>query len=355
MPNQDILPFMRIHKTWCALAFVIAAGSAQRGIAPEDYFALETISDAHLAPDGKQVAYALTTVDRTKNRRDTSIWLVATDGHSAPRRLTAEGVSSTSPRWSPDGTRLAFLSTRSTGAATDDPPRAQIWILTLGGGEAQALTHLKSGAGAFQWSPDGKRLVTVSRTGPSDNAAASARKSDVRHYTHISYKFNDTGWYDDKRGHLWVVDSATGAAKQITSGDDWNDADPQWSPDSTRIAFVSDRTGKEYDAGQNKDVWVISADGGPLAKISDHEFDDTMPRWSPDGTQIVFAGQTERRQFPKLYIAPSTGGAKSTLAVEDMDLIPTGLQWGPGARELRFETGFKGTTQVFRVDLETLK
>ncbi len=188
--------------------------------------------------------------------------------------------------------------------------------------EPQALTHLKNGAGAFQWSPDGKRLVVVSRSGPSDNVKAADRKSDVRHYTHISYKFNDTGWYDDKRSHIWVVDAAKGDAKQITSGEDWNDTDPQWSPDSTRIAFVSDRTGKEYDGGENKDVWVISADGGPLTKISDHDFDDTMPRWSPDGKQIIFAGQTARRQFPKLYIASSAGGAKSTLASEDTDLIP---------------------------------
>ena len=346
---------MRFYKIWCTLAFVTAVGAAQRGVTPEDYFAFETISDAHIAPDGKQVVYALTTVDRQKNRRDTSIWMVDTDGHAAPRRLTEEGVSSSAPRWSPDGARLAFLSTRSTGAATDDPPRAQIWTLTLNGGEAQVLTHLKNGASAFQWSPDGKRLVVVSRAGPSDNVAASARKSDVRHYTHISYKFNDTGWYDDKRSHLFVVDSAGGEARQITSGDDWNDTDPQWSPDSTRIAFVSDRTGKEYDASENKDVWVISADGGPLTKISDHEFDDTMPRWSPDGRQIVFAGQTARRQFPRLYIVSSAGGEKSTLASEELDLIPTGLAWGPGAREVRFETGVKGTTQVFRVDLDSRK
>jgi len=329
--------------------------AAQRGITPEDYFAFETISDAHIAPDGKQVAYTVTSIDKQKNRRDSAIWVVAVDGRSGPRRLTAEGVSSSSPRWSPDGSRLAFVSTRSTGAAAaDDPPRAQVWILTFAGGEAQVLTHLKNGAGAFQWSPDGKRLVVVSRSGPSDNVKASDRKSDVRHYTHISYKFNDTGWYDDKRSHLWVVnagagggvvdtgagggvvdaaagggvvDAAKGDAKQITSGDDWNDTDPQWSPDSTRIAFVSDRTGKEYDGGENKDVWVISADGGPLTKISDHEFADTMPRWSPDGKQIVFAGQTERRQFPKLYIASSAGGMKSTVASEDTDLIPTGLEW----------------------------
>jgi len=354
----------------------VAADSARRGVTAEDYFAFESISDAHISPDGKQAAYVLTTVDRQKNRRDSSIWLVAIDGRSAPRRLTAEGASSTSPRWSPDGSKLAFLSVRAAGSATDqaaEAPRPQICILRMEGGEAQALTHLKSGAGAFQWSPDGKRFVTVSRTGPSDNVAPAARKSDVRHYSHISYKFNDTGWFDDKRGHLWVVDAASGAATQLTSGDDWNDADPQWSPDSTRVAFVSDRTGREYDGGYNTDVWVIAAGGGPLVKISDHDFEDAQPRWSPDGTQIAFAGQTERRQFPKLYIASklvattlaattldattldatAAGGAKSALAVEGLDLIPTALHWGPGAHELRFEALVKGETHIFRADLNT--
>jgi len=330
------------------LVFSSLAFSAppKRGVTPEDYYAFENIADPHISPDGKQVAYVLTVVDQKKNRRDNSIWLVSIDGKTAPRRLSAEGFNSNSPRWSPDGTRLAFLSSRE-GEGT----RPQICMLNMNGGEAQVLTHMKNGVNAFQWSPDGKRFVVVSRTGPSDNIPAGARKSDVRHYSHISYKFNDTGWYDDKRSHLWVADTATGVGKQITAGDDWNDTDPQWSPDSTRIAFVSDRTGQEYDNGHNKDIWVIAADGGPLIKISDHEYDDAQPRWSPDGKQIAFAGQVQRRQFPKLYVAPAAGG-KSTLLVEDLDLIPTGLQWGPGAKELRFETGVKGQMHVFRVDMD---
>jgi dipeptidyl aminopeptidase/acylaminoacyl peptidase len=360
---------MRVDFRWLMAAVLVAvpalaADSARRGITAEDYFAFESISDAHISPDGKQAAYVLTTVDRQKNRRDSSIWMVAIDGKSAPRRLTAEGANSTSPRWSPDGSKLAFLSARAVastsgtaaGTAADqgaEAPRPQICILRMEGGEAQALTHLKNGAGAFQWSPDGKRFVAISRTGPSDNVAPAARKSDVRHYSHISYKFNDTGWFDDKRGHLWVVDAVTGAATQITSGDDWNDADPQWSPDSTRIAFVSDRTGHEYDGGYNTDVWVIPAQGGPLVKISDHDFEDAQPRWSPDGTQIAFAGQTGRGQFPKLYTASAAGGAKSALAVDGLDLIPTALHWEPGAHELRFEALVKGETHIFRADLNT--
>ncbi len=349
---------MRQSCIWLCIAISALAGhAAKRGVTAEDYFAFESIGDAHISPDGKQVAYVLTTVDQRRNRRDNSVWVVALDGHGSPRRLSAEGFSSNGPRWSPDGSTLAFVSSRNAGAAdaAAEAPRPQICILRMDGGEAVTLTHLKNGAGVFQWSPDGRKLVVVSRTGPSDNVAASARKSDVRHYSHISYKFNDTGWYDDKRSHLFVVDVAGGAATQITSGDDWNDTDPQWSPDSTRIAFVSDRTGQEYDGGHNKDVWVIAATGGALTKISDHEYDDTQPRWSPDGRQIAFAGQTSRREAPKLYLAPASGAGKSTLAVDGLDLIPTDLHWGPGAQELRFETGYRGTNQVFRVDLAARK
>ncbi len=346
------------------LALFASAAFAGRGVTPEDYFAFHFLNDAHISPDGKQVAYVVTVVDRERNRRNSTIWMVAVDGRSAPRRLTAESANSNSPRWSPDGTRLAFLSSRmaesretaapAANVAPAEPPRPQICILPMEGGEAQVLSHLKNGVSSFQWSPDGRRFVVLSRTGPSDAIAPKDRKSDVRHYKHISYKFNDTGWYDDKRSHLWIVDAATGSEKQLTSGDDWNDTDPQWSPDGAHIAFVSDRSGREYDDSHNRDVWVIPAEGGPLTKISDHAFDDEMPRWSRDSRQILFAGQTARRQFPKLYIAPASGGP-SHLVTEDIDLIPSGLHWGPGENEVRFESGFKGTFQIFRVDLGSRK
>jgi dipeptidyl aminopeptidase/acylaminoacyl peptidase len=329
----------------------------RRGVTPEDYFAFQFAGDPHLSPDGKAVAYVLTTIDQKKNRRDSSIWLVLVDGSAAPRRLSAEGFSSNAPRWSPDGKTLAFLSSRSTdvpaGEATKagEPTKAQIYLLPMsGGGEAAALTKLKNGVQTYQWSPDGARIVCVALSGPSDGVAPADRKSDVRHYTHIRYKFNDTGWFDDKRRHLWVINVAGGEAKQITNGQDWNDTDPRWSPDGTRIAFVSDRTGKAYDDSENTDVWVIPASGGELTKISDHAFQDEEPRWSPDGKQIVFTGQTQRHQFPKVYTASSSGGAVSQLAVNDLDLIPGEFHWFlPGT--LLFSAGMKGETHVYRAEL----
>lgn len=325
------------------LTLLLCSSAPGRGVTAEDYFSFRFLADPAISPDGRLVAYTLTTIDTAANRRVSSIWAVPSNGGAPPRQLSAEGVSSNSPRWSPDGTRLAFLSARNGMPA-------QIQVLRMDGGEAVQISRLKNGVSSFQWSPDGKRFVAVGKSGPNDAVPAAARKSDVRHYKTISYKFNDTGWYDDKRTHLWTVDATGGADRQITSGDDWNDTDPQWSPDGARIAFVSDRTGKEYDGSFNKDVWVIAAEGGPLTKISDHEYEDTAPRWSPDGRQIVFLGKTARRQFARFYTAPSEGGAPSKAIAQNLDLIPVGVRWGVGP-EVRFETGFKGTTQIFRLDL----
>src|SRR5437588_1907799 len=331
------------------LARTGAQEAKRRGITPEDYFAFEFAGDPRVSPDGSLVAYVLTTVEQRQNRRQSQIWIASTDGIRPPRQFTTSMQSSVSPRWSPDGRSLAFLSARpsssdavastqttsqatptptpvstplpaqtvpqatetpapatmpgaigtattpgvpsalQTAAAAGEPqPRNQVWVLSLDGGEARRVTNLKNGVGTFDWSPDGKRMVLTTRTGPSDKRAPS---SDVRHYKHLSYKFNDTGWFDDKRSHIWVVDVSDSYATQITFGEDWNDSDPQWSPDGSRVAFVSDRTRHAFDESRNTDVFVIDSTGGPTRQISDHEEEDNSPRWSPDGRQIAFLGR----------------------------------------------------------------
>ncbi|HLR06500.1 MAG TPA: DPP IV N-terminal domain-containing protein, partial [Pyrinomonadaceae bacterium] len=344
----------------CYSAVVVVA-QAPRGITPEDYYSFEFISDPNISPDGKLVAYVVTKIDRAQNRRNASIWMVATDGSHAPWQFTTSPQSSNSPRWSSDGKSLAFLSSRpettATASTTPTPveqPRNQVYLLSMNGGEARRITNLKNGVSTFRWSPDGSRFVVISRVGPSDNRADNKDRSDVRHYKNSSYKFNDTGWFDDRRTHLWVVDVKSGSAKQITEGNDWNDSDPQWSPDGTRIAFVSNRTGKEYEENRNTDVWIIGADGsGMLTKISDHDEADNQPRWSPDGKWIAFTGEVHDRDHPKIWLAPATGGAPSTLAANGLDLIPGGLEWSDDGKSLYFETGVKGENHLFRVDLAT--
>jgi dipeptidyl aminopeptidase/acylaminoacyl peptidase len=352
--------------TLCLIVITVVTVFSQqspslRGITPEDYYSFEFLTDPHISPNGKLVAYVVTKVDRAQNRRNSSIWMVATDGSHAPWQFTTSPQSTTSPRWSPDGQSLAFLSTRPTsetpgaGAGTPgaaaEPQRAQIYLLSMNGGEASRLTNIKNGVNSFQWSPDGNRLVIISRTGPSDYRPESKDRSDVRHYKNTSYKFNDTGWFDDRRAHLWVVNVKSGSANQITQGNDWNDSDPQWSPDGTRIAFVSNRTGKELEENRNTDVWVVLPDGTSLTKISDHEEADSSPRWSPDGRTIAFTGELRDRDHPKIWLAPAVGLKTSVLAANGLDLIPAALEWSEDGKSLYFESGVKGEFQLFRLDL----
>ncbi|HEX8144520.1 MAG TPA: S9 family peptidase [Pyrinomonadaceae bacterium] len=357
---------IRSHGALALLILLASIATAQpqpsqqrRGVTPEDYYGFEFLREPRISPDGKLVAYVLTTIDRKQNRRNSSIWLATTDGTRAPWQFTTSPQSSSSPQWSPDGQYLAFISSRPAGtdAATGDSasagnrPKNQVYILSMSGGEARRVTDLKNGVDNFQWSPDGQRLAVLSRIGPSDSRPENTERSDVRHYSQLQYKFNDTGWFDDKRTHIWIVDVKTGKAAQLTSGDDWDDRDPQWSPDGSRIAFVSDRTGRAYEQSRNTEVWVIPAEGGALVKISDHADEDNSPRWSPDGKSIAFTGSNSEKEHPKIWLAPSTGGVASTLAAKDLDLIPSDLEWSPDGRALYFNAGVRGEYQLFRVNL----
>ena len=318
----------------------LVQAQTKHGVTAEDYFSFEFVNDPQISPDGQWVAYTVATIDQKANRRMSRIWIASIDGTHPSVPFTGESTSSTSPRWSPDGRFLAFLSARDGG-------RAQIWLLSRNGGEARRVSTLENGASSFEWSPDGTRFVCLTRTGPPPS-----KTSDVRHYTHINYKYNDTGYFDEKRSHVVVIDVRTGATKQLTDGDNWNDLDPHWSPDSTRIVFVSNRTGKEFDLDHNADVWTIPAAGGGLTKISDHSGPDGSPRWSPDGKRIAFLGAEDDEAPPLIYVAPASGGPSVALN-KGFDQTVADLMWAEQGKALYLTSGVKGETHIYRVDAES--
>ena len=140
----------------CAVLGALTAAD-RRGVVPEDYYAFKSVSDTRLSPDGRLVAYVVTSVDAGQNRRYSAVWLAPADGSPGPRQLTT-GPSSHMPRWSPDGRTLAFLSARSG--------KPQVYVLPMSGGEARGITDLEGGVESFHWSPEGERLVCATKAGP---------------------------------------------------------------------------------------------------------------------------------------------------------------------------------------------
>jgi dipeptidyl aminopeptidase/acylaminoacyl peptidase len=322
--------------------------TGQRPITTGDYSSIRIVGDPTFSPDGQQLAFTITRVDQAQNRRITSIWVAPTDATAPPRPVTG-GASSSGPAWSPDGNYLSFYSTRPA-PGEDGASRSQLYLLPLQGGEPRRLTSLPNGVSGCVWAPSGTRLACLSRTGPSDQRVGPA-PSEVRHYTRLRYKFNDTGWFDDRKSHLWIIEVATGRATQLTSGDGWNDSSPRWSPDGSRLAFVSNRTGKEADGDGNSDVWVIPAAGGDPVRISDHADQDDTPRWSPDGRSIAFRGRERAGDPTAIYLAAAGGGVRSTVLYPGVDLSPQGMEWAETGAALYFTAETRGEAQVFRFDL----
>ena len=281
---------------WCAASPLAAQ---QRAISDSDLFAFRWVASPQISPDGRQAAYLLVTVNAKHDGYETSLWLVATDGASPPRRITA-GPHDGAPRWSPDGTVIAFLRPKDG--------HAQLYLLSLAGGEAQQLTDLPKGAGPAAWSPDGKAIAFVSSTTPEDIAKADKKdepKSDVRVITQAEYRADDEGYLDPaEHGHIWTVSAAMpgdqpAKAHQVTSGT-FDEEAPQWSRDGARISFVSDRVAESYYYPPDNNFYSVPATGGAMDTVADINGPIFGPAVSPDGKAVAFRGWINPRA-PRSY------------------------------------------------------
>ena len=281
---------------------------------PEDVYALTGVADPRLHPDGNRLAYVVWWVDPEDKEYRSAIWLTTLDGSAPPRKVTAGEKRDSSPRWSPDGTRLAFTSSRG-----EEKSGAQVFVLPLEGGEAARLTDLKEDAGELEWSPDGTRIAFSARVRDEAYEEEDDRKRRPRRFTRLSYKLDNVGWTGDRRQHLFVVAAdGSGEARQVTSGD-FEDASPSWSPDGAQLAFVSARD-DDWDAKLVSDVYVVAADGsGEPRKLTRGEGSCEAVAWSPDGSQLAVVYSEGILDFPRhgrIAVVPPAGGDLRVLTNE---------------------------------------
>jgi dipeptidyl aminopeptidase/acylaminoacyl peptidase len=322
-----------------------------RGMLPTDLLRIQWVSDARLSPDGRLVAFTVTHLDEEVDDYRTVIWLVPADGSTPPRRFTGGSGKDSAPRWSPDGTRLAFLSDREGG-------KAQIYVIGITGGEARRLTAIPQGAGAPVWSPDGTRLVTVVRTSGEDGGSQrdQSKTPPARLITRLKYRANGEGLIYDRRRHLFIVDGVTGATGQLTDGD-WDDTQPAWSPDGRRLAFVSARHA-DRDHDRAEDIFVVDAAEGEPTRLTPGGGACALPAWSPDGQAIAYLGYADAEDAPRnsrLWLVPTAGGMPRCLTIgldRHLEIADTAAPiWLTDSTALLVGVEDRGTVGVIQVQV----
>jgi dipeptidyl aminopeptidase/acylaminoacyl peptidase len=330
-------------------------GSVGRPLELDDLFRLRLPSDPQLAPDGRRLAFVITTADQEEDANCSSIWLLDVDGTSAPVQVT-QGPNDGAPRWSPDGTRLAFV-------AYGRGDSAELRVLPLAGGESEIVARGVAVSGPA-WSPDGTRIAYGAVTGISEDPGAANAPIVTRR---LGFKADGAGLIGEKRRHLFTVtlgggdsDSGSGDPVQLTEGDFSVGTTPAWSPDGSRIAWAA---GVDADSDLTfvTSVHVSDADGGAPKRVTEPPAAIAHVSWFPDGATLLLAGG-ERQEVghTKLFTVPADGGALRRVAPAfDRNVMVGGPGYpgapprvGPDGRRIVFCARDAGSTHVYATDID---
>ncbi|MFZ0341306.1 MAG: S9 family peptidase [Gaiellaceae bacterium] len=296
---------------------------------PEDVYALTSVGDPRISPDGQRVAYVVMRIDEEANAYRTAIWVAPLDGSEEPRQFTSGERNDGSPRWSPDGRWLAFVSNRD---GDEKKAKGQLYVLPADGGEPRKLTDGKESVESVAWSPDSSRIAFARRVPDEAYEEEDDRKRAPRRFTRVFFKLDSVGWTADRRKHVFVVGLDGDEERQLTDGDCEDDT-PAWAPDGKRIVFGSLR-GDTWDTDFNEALYEleVDAEGAEPKRLTGTDESAGSASFSPDGALIAYIHSPEDGTFPhhgQIAVMRADGSDRRVLTASlDRQCAPF-----PGARE----------------------
>ena len=318
-----------------------------------DIFQLEVAADIQISPDGDEVAYVRRSMDIMTDRARSNIWAVSADGESH-RPLLSGADNYSSPRWSPDGGRIAYVSD-AEGRGSEIHVR---WMDT---GQTAMLTNVAESPSSVTWSPDGRYIaftMFVPADGPKlatppEKPEGAEWAEPVTVIERLYYRADGRGYLETGNTHIFVLSADGGTPRQLTSGD-YNHTGPlSWSPDGARIAFSANRVENYELTPTQSEIWTVDVDDGALTQLTDRVGPDTAPRFSPDGQRIVYLGYDDQKMGYHnggVYVMDADGGNVTALT-EDLDRTVSEARWAGSSNRLYIRYDDSGDVVLASLDM----